>query len=142
MTFGKDKWRVARVVAIPSIHDKSAWEDLATDPDFGERWHSIRAYLSLSSFGINANEADAGGQLIADHDELEDGDQDELYLILEGRARFELGSETVELDAGELICIGGKVRRSAWALESPTVVVMVGATPDRRYEVPEWDRIR
>jgi len=132
-------WRQARLDEIPSRHDDAFWAQWAEDPAFGRGWHSIRDHFDLTSFGINAHEAEAGGQLVVAHDERDDDDQDELYYVVRGRARFTLNGENVEVAGGEMLCVGAHVMREAWALEEPTLLLMLGATPGGPYRVPEWD---
>jgi mannose-6-phosphate isomerase-like protein (cupin superfamily) len=125
---GRDGWRVARM------------EDIDTrDPSFGEGWHSIRHHFGITAFGVNASEADAGAELIEPHDEVAYG-QEELFLVVRGRARFNCDGEEVELARGDLLYARPEVQRSAVALESPTLVFMVGGRPGDAYEVPDWDR--
>jgi mannose-6-phosphate isomerase-like protein (cupin superfamily) len=74
---------------------------------------------------------DAGGMLVVPHDELEFGGQEELYVVIEGRARFTCDGEDVEIGAGEVVAVAARVRRSAVALASPTTLLMVsgGSVP-------------
>lgn len=122
-------WRVARIEEIP-----------ARDAALGARWHSIRDHFGILGFGINANEAGTGEELVEPHDELAYGGQEELFLVVRGRARFSCDSTEVELGPGGVLYARPEVRRSAVALETPTLVVMVGGRPGHPYEVPEWDR--
>jgi hypothetical protein len=48
--------------------------------------------------------------------------------------------EDVELGPGDLLYARPEVQRQAVALESPTLVFMVGGKPGVAYEVPDWDR--
>ena len=50
-------------------------------------WTPIRRELDVQSFGINAWHADDGGQLVGEHAESNSG-QEELYIVIEGAARF------------------------------------------------------
>ena len=68
------------------------------------------------------------------HTETEYGEQEELYLMLSGRARFLLDGEPVELGEGELVLVSHEVSREAVALDDGTRVLCVGGTPGRPYE--------
>jgi len=58
--------------------------------------------------------------LVVPHDELGEGEQNkELYLVVEGRARFVCDGETVELGPGEVLYARPGVRREAVALGRP-----------------------
>jgi hypothetical protein len=53
-------------------------------------WRPVRHHFGIQSFGINAwTGREAGDRIINEHDESGDDDgQEELYLVLEGRARL------------------------------------------------------
>ena len=129
-------WRTARLDEIPATGlsaDPSYWAQWARDPGYGARWHSIRQHFGIEGFGVNAYEAEAGEELVVPHDETEFGNQEELYLVLRGRARFVCDGEEVEVGADELLYVAPEVQREARALETPTVVFMVGGTPGASY---------
>lgn len=114
------------------------WRAFAEDyPDNDRRFFSIRRFLGVSSFGVNAAEASAGNCLLVPHDETEYG-QEELYLVLRGRARFVLEGEDVELGEGGLVLVQPEVHRTAFALETPTRLLLLGGLPGRPYEPPTW----
>ena len=101
--------------------------------------HAVRRFMGVESFGANAFEAHEGELLVIPHDELGDGEQqEELYLVVEGRARFVCDGEAVELGPGEVLYARPGVRREAVALESPTMVFMVGGRPGQAYSPPIW----
>jgi hypothetical protein len=65
--------------------------------------------------------------LVEEHDERGSGQQ-ELYLVLTGRALFELDGERAEVGARTAVAVTDpSVRRSARALEAGTSVLVVGA---------------
>jgi mannose-6-phosphate isomerase-like protein (cupin superfamily) len=114
--------------------------------DAGERFssenrktHAVRMFLGVESFGVNAFEAHEGELLVVPHDELGEGEQqEELYLVVEGRARFVCDREAVNLGPGELLFAKPGVRREAIALETPTMIFMVGGRPGQAYTPPIW----
>src|SRR5690348_8473955 len=61
------------------------------DPDDFD-WYPVQHHLGLGAFGVNALGGDAGTVLVAEHDELE-SDQEELYVVVEGSARFLLDGD-------------------------------------------------
>lgn len=133
---GEQDWRAIgldEIPAAPPYDDPEGWRAYSDDPLIGTGWHSVGHHLGIRAFGVNANEAPEGHELIPDHDELETGAQEELYVVLEGRARFECDGESRELGPGEVIYAGPAVRRRAVALQTPTVVLAVGGTPGRAY---------
>jgi len=134
-------WRLARMEDVPAVSpadDPEFWRPWTSDPAFHRGWHSVGRHLGVRAFGVNAKEADAGRELVARHDETEFGGQEELYVVVRGRARFTCNGETVELGPGDLLLVEPAVVREAVALETPTLVLMVGATPGAAYEPPDW----
>jgi hypothetical protein len=80
-----------------------------------------------------------GELLVVPHDELGEGEQnEELYLVVEGRARFVCDGETVELGPGEVLFARPGVKREATALDTPTMLVIVGGRPGEPYAPPIW----
>ena len=136
--FSAEEYRQAMAERAPHILERWA--------DAGERFahehrkaHDVRGFLGVESFGANAFEAHEGELLVVPHDELGEGEQnEELYLVVEGRARFVCDGETVELGPGELLYAQAGVRREALALESPTMLFIVGGRPGQAYAPPIW----
>jgi mannose-6-phosphate isomerase-like protein (cupin superfamily) len=112
-------------------------EQAARDfPDFGHRWHAIRQNLGITAFGVNANEGNAGELLFIPHDETEHG-HEEVYVVVRGRARFDIDGDSVEAAPGFMLYARAGVLRSATALENGTLVLAVGGLPGS-YTPPIW----
>ena len=62
----------------------------------------VREHLGIHAFGINAYTPGEDGTLIGEHDEAGSG-QEELYLVLDGNATFEVDGETVDAPAGTFV---------------------------------------
>jgi mannose-6-phosphate isomerase-like protein (cupin superfamily) len=122
-------WRMARLAEIGTDRSPEWWSEWSRDPGYGLRWHQVREHFGITGFGVNVNEADAGRELVVPHEEVSYGGQEELYLIVRGRARFTCDGEGVDLGEGEMLYVGPEVVREATALESPTVVFMVSGRP-------------
>jgi mannose-6-phosphate isomerase-like protein (cupin superfamily) len=119
---------------VPTTAAPGFWDEWAREGDFGRRWHSIGEHFGIGGFGVNANEADAGRELIVPHTETAYGEQEELYVVVRGRARFTCDGEAVELGEGGLLWVEHQVARDAVALEDGTLVLCVGGTPGRPYQ--------
>jgi mannose-6-phosphate isomerase-like protein (cupin superfamily) len=155
-------WRVVRLDDVPAP-DELPPDDEVTDeereaaraelrddvgkqptfpgyPEFGSaRWRAVRPYLGITAFGIATTEASAGEALLYPHTEAQYG-HEEVYVVLEGRARFLFdGEDEVEVGRHELLFVRPEVGRGAVALETPTVLFMVGGKPGS-YEPPIWAR--
>ena len=120
-------------------------DDIGTHPEFPgypeprPRWYAIRQAFGITAFGIAATEAADGESLIWPHTEAQYG-HEELYLVLEGRARFLFeGEGEVEVGRHQLLYVRPELGRGAIALETPTVLFMVGGKPGA-YEPPVWAR--
>jgi tetratricopeptide (TPR) repeat protein len=99
----------------------------------------VRHHFGIMSFGINAWTArEAGDRIINEHDEADDG-HEELYLVQQGRAAFELAGERVDAPAGTLVFVPVGVKRTAFAEEPGTTIVAVGGVPGKAYEPDGWE---
>ena len=88
------RWSLARLEKIGPLglaSDPAYWRRWARDPRYGRRWRSIRHHFGITGFGVNANEAAAGEELVVPHDEVEFGGQEELYLVHRGTIEFRFG---------------------------------------------------
>ena len=106
------------------------------------RWFRLRRDLDVGAFGVNAYGADAGNRVIEEHDELGTaaGKHEELYVVLRGAARFELDGDEHKIPAGSVVFVHDRnVRRGAIAEEDGTIVLVVGGTPGKAYEVSAWE---
>jgi tetratricopeptide (TPR) repeat protein len=104
-------------------------------------WRPVRHHFGITSFGVNAwTGREAGDRIINEHDEADDEDQqEELYLVQAGRARFELDGKQVDAAAGTFVFVRPSVKRTAFAEEPGTTIVSIGATPGKAYEVFGWE---
>jgi mannose-6-phosphate isomerase-like protein (cupin superfamily) len=149
-------WQVARLDEISPAWAGTEWEAIqermrVQDPAALERWerlaeaypdsdrtsHSVRRHFEISSFGASMYRASTGNPLVVPHDETQYG-QEELYLIVNGRARYACDGDEGELDAGDLLYVRPEVHRELFALETPTTVFVAGGVPGRAYAAPSW----
>ena len=109
-------------------------------PSPGSGWLPVRRHFGIGAFGVNGwTAADAGAQVIGEHDERTLG-HEELYLGVEGRATFSLDGETVDAPAGTLVFVRDPaVTRAAIAAEPATTVLAVGAKRGETYAAPAWE---
>jgi len=98
----------------------------------------VRHHFGITSFGVTAwTGREAGERIINEHDES-DSDE-ELYLVLQGRAVFELDGDRVDAPAGTFVFVRPAVTRTAFAEEPGTTVVVLGGTPGKAYEASGWE---
>jgi hypothetical protein len=100
----------------------------------------VRHHFGITSFGVNAWTARAAGdRIINEHDESEDDSGEELYLVMQGRAVFELEGDRVPAPAGTFVFAPPGVKRTAFAEEPETTVIALGGTPGKAYEPEGWE---
>jgi mannose-6-phosphate isomerase-like protein (cupin superfamily) len=101
------------------------------------RLRPVRHHLGMTAFGVNAWTGHAAGdRLIPEHEEDE---HEELYVVLQGRAVFELDGERRDAPAGTLFFVPPGLTRTAVAEEAETSILAVGASPGKRYEMSGWE---
>ena len=94
----------------------------------------VREHLGIRAFGVNAFTPGEDGTLVGEHDEAGTG-QEELYLVLDGKATFEIDGETVDAPAGTLVFVRPESRRKA---TGDGTVLVLGATPGEAYQALDW----
>jgi mannose-6-phosphate isomerase-like protein (cupin superfamily) len=106
--------------------------------DGREPWRPVRHHLGIRSFGINAwTGKEAGDRIINEHDE--EGEEEELYVVQTGRARFELDGESVDAPTGTYVFVEPGVKRTAYAEEAGTTLLAIGARAGQAYEPSGWE---
>ncbi|HET6656946.1 MAG TPA: tetratricopeptide repeat protein [Gaiellaceae bacterium] len=120
-------------------------EEIEEVTDGRAPWRPVRHHLGIRSFGINAwTGREAGDRIINEHDEADveadaEGQQEELYFVQEGRARFELDGESVDAPAGTFVHVQPGVKRTAFAEEAGTTILAMGATLGKAYVPVGWE---
>ncbi len=101
-------------------------------------WRPVRRRLGITAFGINAYTGEPGENVVEKHDEGRLG-HEELYVVISGRARFELDGESVDAPAGTLVFLSEPgVERHAVAEEPGTAVLAIGGKPGL-HETSAWE---
>src|SRR6476646_8519409 len=95
-----------RVATVDELQDIPYRQDTHMRP--------VRHHLGISAFGTNAwTGAEPGDRLMPEHEE--DAGSEELYIVLNGRARFEIDGDDVDAPAGTLLFVEPEVNRTAFA---------------------------
>jgi mannose-6-phosphate isomerase-like protein (cupin superfamily) len=117
------------------MNEKPNWQVAHLD-DIERRGRDVpvREHLGIQAFGINAYTPGEDGTLINEHNEAGSG-QEELYIVLEGTATFEVDGEAVDAPAGTLVFVRPESRRQA---TGDGTVLAVGATPGEAYQGVDW----
>ncbi len=117
------------------MNDKPNWQVAHLD-DIEPRGRDlpVREHLGIHAFGVNAFTPSDDGTLVSEHDEAGTG-QEELYLVLDGKATFEIDGEAFDAEPGTLVFVGPQSRRKA---TGDGTVLVVGATPGEAYQGIDW----
>jgi len=112
-------------------------DEVETATHQGSNLIPVRHMLGFQPAGVNAWIADGGGQLIPPHEE--DSGNEELYVVVRGRATFTVGEEIADAPAGSLVFVPPEVYRTAAAEEDGTIVFAVGGTVGKAFNAGGWD---
>ncbi len=101
-------------------------------------WRPVRHHFGITSFGVNTwTGSKPGDRIINEHDEADENE--ELYLVLRGRARFEFDGEKADAPEGTFVFAKPGVKRTAFAEEAGTTILALGGTPGQAYEPDGWE---
>ena len=114
----KPKWQVARLDEI-----ERRGRDIP-----------VREHLGIQAFGVSAFTPGEDGKLVGEHDESGSG-QEELYIVLDGNATFEVDGDTIVAPAGTFVFVGPEARRKA---TGDGTILAVGAAPGEAYQGVDW----
>jgi hypothetical protein len=117
-------YAVRHLAEIPSTTDEE-----------GVEWAPLQHFFGLTAFGINVYRAvEEGAPLIGEHDESE-GRHEELYLVLAGRVRFEVGDDEFVCDEGTVVVVKDwSIRRYGVAETAGATVLAVGNVAADHFE--------
>src|SRR5437763_3839367 len=101
---------------------------------------AVRHHFGITSFGVNAWIArEAGARIINEHDESEPDSNEELYLVLRGRASFVVDGERFDAPAGTFVFVRPGVKRTAFGEEHGKTIIAVGGVTGQTYELGCWE---
>jgi quercetin dioxygenase-like cupin family protein len=125
-----------RGYTILSLEELRAYPDPRHD---GPELIPLRYRLDLKAFGANAWTAAPGKQVVPRHSE--ESGNDELYVVVRGRAAFTVAGETLDAPAGTLVYVPNGAVREAVAEEPATIVLAVGGTAGEPFTPHGWDEV-
>ena len=118
-------------------------DEIAPIPLEDGLFRPVRHTLGVRAFGVNAFTARApGDSLIESHDETGPGSggQEELYLVVSGRATFTVDAEEIDAPAGTLVFVPAvESKRAAVAADADTTVLVIGGPADRPLPVSPFE---
>jgi hypothetical protein len=128
-------YRSARLDDIEPVADHDIPIDAA--------WRPVRHHLGIEPFGINAYTGSSAGDVVIEEHTEDDYGHHELYLVVEGHARFDVGDEQVDAPARTFVYYADpSLRRRAVAVEPGTTIVAVGAKPGEAFSPSAWETER
>jgi hypothetical protein len=108
--------------------------------DVGCHYRPIRHHLGITAFGVTAWTAHAAGDVVVnERDEDDPSADEELFLVLQGRAVFDIDGSQVDAPAGTLVFAPPRTKRTASAVDDSTTIVLVEGTPGKAYEARGWE---
>lgn len=117
------------------MNDSAKWRVVRLeDIERRGRFIPLREHLGIHSFGINAITLGSDGTLINEHDEA-GSRQEEVYIVLDGTATFEIDGQTFDAPAGTFVSVRPESRRKA---TGEATVLALGGTPGEAYRGLDW----
>lgn len=123
-------WRSVAIATLPEI------------PVAGSVMRPIRRELDSTAVSINAYTGHvAGDEIIEPHDETSPnaGAEEEVYVVLSGRASFDVGDQALDAPAGTILLVEVGTHRAAKAAEDETTILIVGAKPGAALPVSAFE---
>jgi quercetin dioxygenase-like cupin family protein len=101
----------------------------------GEKMLTVERLLGYRAAGVNGWLGDPGETLIPEHTE---DTEEELYVVVLGRATFTVDGREFNAPAGTLVHVTAKESRTAMAEEPGTIVLAIGDTPGEPHVPSGW----
>jgi uncharacterized cupin superfamily protein len=119
-------WKVEHINDVPPMKQ-----------GMSKGWKSVRWHMGIESFGVNAVTKNKGEWLTPVHNEIKEK-QDELFMVIEGEAEFQLDGQKIKAGQSTLVSARPPVERGALALKSPTTILIIGSPIGEIYEPVSW----
>ena len=103
------------------------------------RYRPVRHHLGIQSFGVTAWVGTAAGDPIINEFDEDSEPAEELFIVVSGRAIFEIEGEEVDATSGSLVFTTQGTRRTAVAAEPSTTILVVDGTPGKAYDASGWE---
>jgi tetratricopeptide (TPR) repeat protein len=118
--------------------DVGSLQNLPGDETDGRVRMEVGRHFGIRSFGTSAYRSIEGGQVVNEHDEagfrIGLSGQEELYVVVSGRATFTVNDEKIDAPAGSLVFVRDPAaKRGAVAEEPGTIVLAIGGKPGEAF---------
>lgn len=94
------------------------------------------AELGIRSFGMQVLDLPAGFTDYPEHDHVDDG-QEEVYVVLRGRADFVVDGDQVTVSEGQMLKVDAASRRRLEPGRDGVRILAIGCSPEASYRRPE-----
>ena len=108
-------------------------------------FHLVRRHFDVRSFGVNAVMGNAGDEMIEEHHEADDEENEtnghqELVAVMTGHALFTVDGEEIDAPAGTVVFVRDPALiRQARATADNTAILAVGGPVGVPYTVARWE---
>jgi uncharacterized cupin superfamily protein len=100
----------------------------------GIKFRPVGRALGVSAWGMNVIEIAPGTSVYPEHDHSRDG-QEEVFFVVRGSATLRTDGDERRVEEGSLVRIGPEEKRKWIPGDSGVVLLGVGATPGKAYEL-------
>lgn len=114
-------------------------DDIDLSADGPHRYRPVRHHFGITSFGATAWVGPAAGDPIINAYDEDSQPTEELFVVMSGRAVFDLDGEQVEATAGTLVFTAPGTPRTAVAAEPGTTILAMDGTPGEVYDATGWE---
>ena len=114
-------------------------DDIDPLPDGRYHYRPVRHHLGIQGFGATAWVGAAPGDPIINEYDEDSEPAEELFIVVRGRAIFELEGEEVDATSGTLVFTAQGTRRTAVAAEPATTILVIDGTPGKAYDASGWE---
>ena len=104
------------------------------EPTFGGAMLKARSGLGVTSFGMQVLRFPPNADRYPEHDHSEGG-QEEVYIVIEGRAHLTAGDEEHDLEPGVFARVGPNEKRKLTTGEEGAVILALGGIPGKAFEI-------
>ena len=102
-----------------------------------------RAEMGVESFGMQVMNFPPNFDQYPNHDHVNDvtDNQEELYIVLKGKAVLKVGDATFDLEPGVMARVGAAEKRQIITTDQPVQLLCLGGTPGEAYVSPSWSKL-
>jgi tetratricopeptide (TPR) repeat protein len=122
-----------------ATHATARLDEIEVLADGPSRYRPVRHHFGITSFGATGWVGAEEGDLIINEYDEESEPAEELFVVVSGRATFDVEGETIDATPGTLVYTGPGTDRKAVAVEPGTTILVVGGAPGKVYDATGWE---